>query len=119
MLLIHHGKFPKGKSKQLITHSDHDALVHNLNVPFTKPLEINFVNFSRFLDTDYELLDAMLLQDFEIHGVSADSVDFDFLFLEMCQRLYTESLSLRITRRRPKVRRDEVQIALHIQSSLA
>ena len=94
MVRIHSGdRFPAGRSKHWIGKSDHKALVHVLNIPYLKPVEVSFFKTTHAYNTDFELIDAVILQELEDEGISEENCTFDFEYLEMAKSVMLDVCS--------------------------
>jgi hypothetical protein len=112
MLVIHSGKFPRGKSKQLVTKSDHDALVLNVNVPYLAPATVKFTKQNKRYNTDYELLDSILEQEMRSNGISPVSINVDFGYLDLVRQEQEYALSDIKTKSLPKAGKYDVGIRI-------
>ena len=115
MIQFHHGKFPGGKTKLRPTQSDHMALVYNFNVAFAKTVEVKFQSFDNRKDSDFEMLDELLLREttasWDKHAKDGKA-EFFFEYLQVLRTDLLGSLSERKTVRKPKGRDISVKIQL-------
>ena len=59
-MVMYHDKFPSGKVKEIVTKSDHLAVILNINVPYLKNIEVKFDKFQKITDLDFKLIDETL-----------------------------------------------------------